>query len=105
MSPEILEVASIFAILTGVTWAVKMIFLGRGPVRRRTEPAHIQAMEQRITEVEDRLDHQLAAMEEGYRGQLSDLEERLDFAERMLAQQKRQGELPAAPDQGVATPN
>jgi hypothetical protein len=108
VDPEILEVASIFAILTGVAWAVKLIFLGRGPIRRRPDAAQEDAMERRIAEVEDRIEQHLAAMNESHRDQLLELEDRLDFAERLLAQQKDRGELPPPPpparDEGVTTP-
>jgi hypothetical protein len=109
VDPEIIEVASIFAILTGVTWMVKLIFLGRGPIRRRPDPAQNEAMEQRIAEVEDRIEQHLAAMNESHRDQLLELEDRLDFAERLLAQQKDRGGLPPPPppppprNEGVVT--
>ncbi len=89
----------VLATLVGLSYAVKVLFWGRGPVRRIKGNAQQQALEERLADLEDRLDHA-----EGRHGeQLADLEERLDFAERLLAQQHVQ-RLNAPQEPEVSTP-
>jgi hypothetical protein len=81
---DYLEGPVILATLVGLTYVVKVMFWGRGPIRRVKGSVQQQALEERLADVEDRWEQ----LEAHHAGQLADLEGRLDFAERLLAQQQ-----------------
>jgi hypothetical protein len=81
---DYLEGPVILATLVGLTYVVKVMFWGRGPIRRVKGGAQQQAVEERLADLEDRWEH----LEAHHAEQVADLEGRLDFAERLLAQQQ-----------------
>lgn len=99
MLVEMFEGPIILATLVGLAYAVKVMFWGRGPIRRVKGSPERQALEERLTELEDRCEH----LEAHHVERMADLEERLDFAERVLAQQQRP-ELRAPREPEVSTP-
>jgi len=87
MDPQLLDLiepAIVFATLLGAAFGVKLLIWGKGPIRRVRVPEDRQALEQRLTEFEEHLSDIVAHHTE----RLSELEERLDFTERMLTQQR-----------------
>ncbi len=83
---SLLEPVVVIATLFGVACGVKLLVWGRGPIkgnRRSADPG----LERRVQELEERLAQQAeATVQQG--DLLVDMEERLDFAERMLTQQR-----------------
>lgn len=106
MDPQIINLIEgplIISFLVGITYVVKLMFWGKGPVRRVKGSAEPEALEQRIAELEERWEHHLSQVESLHSGRLEELEERVDFTERLLAQ-RRQEEPPPALHPGVSTP-
>jgi ABC-type phosphate transport system auxiliary subunit len=84
---DLLEPAVVFATLLGTAFGLKLLIWGKGPLRRvRGGPEH-QALEQRLTEVEERLEH-VSDLLVQQSEQLTETQERLDFAERVLTQRR-----------------
>ena len=96
---ELIEPIIILTFLSGLALGVKHMIWGKGPLRRVRGGEHDSALEQRVVELEDLLEqrqHELLDRQ-------ADLEERLEFAERMLTQ-RRQQQLDSPPEPRVATP-
>lgn len=84
---DLLEPAVVFATLIGTAFGVKLLIWGKGPIKRRRFSPQDPALEQRIAELEERVEHSSELL--GYQAnQLDDLNERLDFHERMIARQR-----------------
>jgi len=80
---NLFEPAVVFATLLGTAFGVKLLIWGKGPIKRTRRPADDQALAQRVSELEERWEHwsDLAAQQAD---QIAELEERVDFAERVL---------------------
>jgi hypothetical protein len=82
----LLEPIVVIGSMLGLAFGVKLLVWGKGPlrqIRRGGSPA----LEQRVAELEGRSEHSSELLLE--QGELlEDLVERLDFAERMLTQQR-----------------
>jgi hypothetical protein len=96
---EYLEGPVILMTLVGLTYAVKVMFWGKGPIRRIKGSAQQQALEERLADLEDRWEQ----LEVHHEGQVADLEERLEFAERLLSQQQSH-KLYAPEEPEISTP-
>ena len=86
MLVDLLEPAVVFATLLGTAFGVKLLIWGKGPIRRIRRPADQQGLE-RITELEERLE-QWSDLISQQADQVAELEERLDFAERLLTRHR-----------------
>jgi hypothetical protein len=93
----LIEPAVVFATLLGTAFGVKMLIWGKGPIRRVKAPEDRQGLEQRMVDLEDHL-LEVAARQED---RLTEIEERLDFTERVLTQ--KQAESPKAIEPPDAT--
>jgi len=78
--PDALGFAVVIATLLGSAFAVKLLVWGSGPIKRirgsATDDAHLAALEAQVQELADAMREQA--------GQLDDVQQRLDFAERLL---------------------
>ena len=83
---DVLEPAIVFATLLGTAFGVKLLIWGKGPIRKAPAPEDRQALEQRLAEIEEHVSDFASRQE--YR--MAELEERLDFAERVLTQQREE---------------
>ncbi len=102
MDPQIfalIEPIIILTFLSGLAVGVKHMIWGKGPLRRVKGGENVSGLEQRVTELEDLLEQQHVELLD----RQADLEERLEFAERMLTQ-RRQQQLDSPPEPRVATP-
>jgi hypothetical protein len=86
----LIEPAVVFATLLGTAFGVKLLIWGKGPIRKVKASENPQALEQRMADLEDHL-LEVAARQED---RLTEIEERLDFTERVLTQ--KQAESPKA---------
>jgi hypothetical protein len=84
---NLIEPAFIFATLLGTAFGVKLLIWGKGPIRGRVRAEERQALEQRIAELEQRWD-ECSEVVRQQADQLSDMDERLDFTERMITRQQ-----------------
>ena len=82
----VIEPAIVFATLLGTAFGVKLLIWGKGPIRKVRPPEDRQALEQRLAELEEHM-ADLSARQD-YR--LAELEERLDFTERVLTQHREE---------------
>ncbi|MGD2135372.1 MAG: hypothetical protein PVF27_04390 [Gemmatimonadales bacterium] len=85
--PDALGFVVVLASLLGTAFGVKLLVWGKGPIRRIRGGAEDPAAEERLAELEDRV-RQLASLAHDQSRQLEDYQERLDFTERMLTQQR-----------------
>jgi hypothetical protein len=102
MDPQLfslLEPIVILSFLGALTYGAKVMIWGKGPVRKLKSSDDTEALKQRIAELEDLLEQQHLEVLDRH----ADLEERLEFAERMLTQ-NRANELEAPSEPGVAKP-
>ncbi len=84
---DLLEPAVVFATLLGTAFGVKLLIWGKGPIRKvRGGPEH-SALERRLNDIEERL-AQVADLVVQQSEQLTEAQERLDFAERVLTQRR-----------------
>jgi len=105
MDPQIIDLIEgplIISFLVGISYVVKLMFWGKGPIRRLKGSAEPEALERRIAELEERWEHHLSQVESLHAGRLEELEERVDFTERLLAQRRQEGPPPAL-DRGMST--
>jgi hypothetical protein len=84
---ELLEPAVVFATMLGAAFGVKLLVWGKGPIRRRRLRPEDPVLEQRIARLEERLE-QSSELISHQANQLDDVNERLDFTERMLTRQR-----------------
>ncbi len=95
----LLEPIVILSFLGALTWGAKTMIWGKGPLRRIKNSEDTEPLKQRIAELEDLLEQQHLEVLDRH----ADLEERLEFAERMLTQ-NRAKELQAPSEPEVSTP-
>ena len=96
---NLLEPIVILSFLSLLTYGAKTMIWGKGPIRKLKKSKDTDELEQRIADLEDILEqHHLETLE-----RQTDLEERLDFAERIIAQQQAK-QLNVPVDERVATP-
>ena len=86
MLVDLFEPAVVFATLLGTAFGVKLLIWGKGPIKKVRAPEDRKALERRLEELEEHLS-ELASRQE-YR--LAELEERLDFTERVLTQHREE---------------
>ncbi len=98
---DALGFAVVMATLFGAAFGAKLLVWGKGPIRRLRGQAADPAMDERLAELEQRFE-QLSEFVGDQSRMLEDYHERLDFAERVLTQQRGEGgkalEPPATPD-------
>ena len=102
MDPQLFELIEPIIILTfisGLAVGVKHMIWGKGPLRKVKGGERDGALEHRVAELEDLLEQQHIELLD----RQADLEERLEFAERMLTQ-RRQQQLDSPSEPHVATP-
>jgi hypothetical protein len=102
MDPQLfglLEPIVILSFLGALTYGAKVMVWGKGPVRKLKGSEDSEALKQRIAELVALLEQQHLEVLDRH----ADLEERLEFAERMLTQ-NRANELEAPSEPGVAKP-
>ncbi len=80
---ELLEPAVVFATLLGTAFGVKLLVWGKGPIKQIRGQKGSSDLDQRMLDLEERAEHS-AYLVEQQTAKIEDLEERLDFAERML---------------------
>lgn len=102
MDPQLfglVEPIVILSFLGALTYGAKTMIWGKGPIRQLKKKEETGALERRIAELEDLLEqHHLELLDRH-----ADLEERLDFAERMLTQREYKA-LNAQEESKVPTP-
>jgi hypothetical protein len=96
---ELLEPIVILSFLSALAWGAKTMIWGRGPLRKLKSSEDTETLKNRIAELEDLLEQQHIEVLDRH----ADLEERLEFAERMLTQ-NRAKELEAPSEPRVSTP-
>ncbi len=96
---DLFEPAIVFATLLGTAFGVKLLIWGKGPIGRIRRSTEEQALAQRLAELEERWSD-LATQQAD---QLAELEERLDFAERLLTR-NRMDDPRALENPEVSTP-
>lgn len=80
---ELFEPAIVFATLLGTAFCVKLLVWGKGPIKQIRGQRSPSDLDQRMLDLEERAEHS-AYLVETQTAKIEDLEERLDFAERML---------------------
>ena len=97
--PDALGFAVVIATMLGTVWGVKLLVWGKGPIRRIRGGSDTAASDERLTDVEEQV-QQLSELVREQSHMLEDYQERLDFAERVLAQrpadERKAVEPPAA---------
>ena len=83
----LIEPVVVFATLFGVAFGVKFLVWGKGPIRRPRLPADVPELDQRLTDIEERLE-QTAGVLGQLTDQLADVDERMEFTERVLARRR-----------------
>jgi hypothetical protein len=91
--PDALGFAVVIATLMGTAIGVKFLVWGKGPIRKLRGGAGDPAADERFAELEDRVER-LAELVRDQSRVIEDVNERLDFTERVLSQQR--GEQPRA---------
>jgi hypothetical protein len=84
---NLIEPVVVFATLLGMAFGVKILVWGKGPIRRVRPPTEAPGLEQRLGSIEERLER-TAAMIGHVADQVADVDERLEFTERMLSRQR-----------------
>jgi hypothetical protein len=84
---DLLEPAVIFGTLLGVAFGVKFLVWGKGPIKRLKGTASQAELERRVAELEERWE-QWSELTAQQADQIAEVEERLDFAERLLTRQR-----------------
>jgi hypothetical protein len=92
---DLLEPAVVFGTLLGVAFGVKLLIWGKGPIRRLKGSGQHPDLERRVAELEERWE-QWSELTAQQADQIAEVEERLDFAERLLTRQR--AEQPPALD-------
>ena len=95
----LIEPIVILTFLSGLAFGAKLVVFGKGPIRRIKQSDDVQQLEQPIADLEDLLEQQHLQVLDRH----TDLEERLEFAERMLTQHRAK-ELESPREPGVSTP-
>ena len=86
---ELLEPAVVFATLLGTAYCVKLMVWGKGPLKQIRAQGGSADLDQRTVDLEERAEHSSFLMEH-QAAKIDDLEERLDFAERLLTRENAQ---------------
>lgn len=81
---QLVEPAVVVATMLGVVFGVKLLVWGKGPIRGKRRLGGTD-LARRLAEVEEHT-AELASLVDHQVTQLEDIQERLDFAERMLTQ-------------------
>jgi tetrahydromethanopterin S-methyltransferase subunit G len=89
----LIEPVVVFGTLFGIAFGVKFLVWGKGPIKRTRPPADVPQLDQRLTDIEERLE-QTAGVLGQLTDQLADVDERMEFTERMLA--RRRMDTPSA---------
>lgn len=84
---DLIEPAVIFATLLGTAFGVKLLIWGKGPIKKSRRLEADDALKQSVAEMEQRWE-QWSELVAQQGDQLADMEERLDFAERMLTRHR-----------------
>lgn len=84
---DLLEPAVVFGTLMGVAFGVKFLIWGKGPIKRLKGTASQVELERRVAELEERWE-QWSELTAQQADQIAEVEERLDFAERLLTRQR-----------------
>jgi hypothetical protein len=84
---DLLEPAVVFGTLMGVAFGVKFLIWGKGPIKRLKATASQVELERRVAELEERWE-QWSELTAQQADQIAEVEERLDFAERLLTRQR-----------------
>ena len=84
---DLIEPAVIFATLLGTAFGVKLLVWGQGPIKKSRQLEGDESLKQRVAQMEERWS-QWSELVAQQADQLADMEERLDFTERMLTRQK-----------------
>ena len=84
---DLLEPVVIFGTLLGMAFGVKLLVWGKGPIKRNRQPANLPDLDQRLSDIEERLE-QTAGVLGQLTDQLADVDERMEFSERMLARRR-----------------
>ncbi|UCG85274.1 MAG: hypothetical protein JSW71_15225, partial [Gemmatimonadota bacterium] len=79
--------AVVFATLLGTAFGVKLLIWGKGPIRRPRGTPHQTELERRVVELEERCE-QWSELTSQQADLIAEIEERLDFAERLLTRQR-----------------
>ena len=87
---DLLEPGMILGTLLGTAFGVKILIWGKGPIKRvRGGGTDQSALENHVTDLEDRLER-IAEFCASQTARLEDLDERIDFAERLLTRDRVQ---------------
>jgi len=89
---DLLEPVVVIGTLLGSAFCVKALIWGKGPIRRLKGSTDDPAIGQRLTRLEEHWD-EIAELATRQADQLDELHERLDFAERLLTQQRDEPRL------------
>lgn len=81
---DLIEPVVVFATLLGMAFGVKLLVWGKGPIRRVRPHPDTPELDQRLTDIEDRLEQTTSILGQ-LTDQLADVDERIEFTERMLA--------------------
>ncbi len=98
----LLEPVVVFGTLLGLAFGVKFLVWGRGSIRDIRRRGDSSALEQRVLELEERLD-QSSHLAEDQAARIDELDERLDFAERLMTR-GRVDKPSALPKPEIPTP-
>lgn len=93
LDPELIGFILIMATLMATAFGVKLLFVGRGPIRRLRPSTDDPRTNERFAELEERVE-KLSELVVDQSQVLGDYHERLDFTERLLT--KKQEEAPKA---------
>lgn len=96
LPPDAVGFAIVMATLIGTAFGVKILIWGTKPIRRLGRAAGHSPDDERIGDLEDRLG-QVAELLVNQRERLDDHDERLDFAERLLARRQIDDPRPIEP--------
>ena len=87
MLVDLFEPVVVFATLLGTAFGVKLLIWGKGPIKRLRRPAEDEVLAHRLADMEERWE-QWSGLAAQQADQLAELEERLDFAERLLTRSR-----------------
>jgi hypothetical protein len=95
---QLIEPVVVLGTLLGLSFGVKYLIWGKGPIRRRKQISD-DDLTARVADIEQQVRRRFAEFAELHGSRIADLEERLDFAERLLTKQRLEEPL-GLPDAG-----